>query len=29
MDPLMEFNDEGIVDASVLNEVFNLRTDAS
>jgi L-rhamnose mutarotase len=29
MDPLMEFNDEGIVDASVLNEVFNLRTGAS
>jgi L-rhamnose mutarotase len=28
MDPLMEFNDQGIVDASVLNEVFNLRTGA-
>ena len=29
MDPLMEFNDEGIVDSSELNEVFNLRTGAS
>jgi hypothetical protein len=28
MNPLMEFNDEGIVDSSELREVFNLRTDA-
>jgi hypothetical protein len=29
MDPLMEFNDDGIVDSSELREVFNLRTNAS
>ena len=29
MDPLMEFNDEGIVDSSELREVFDLRTGAS
>ena len=28
MDPLMEFNDEGIVDSSELREVFNLETQA-
>jgi L-rhamnose mutarotase len=28
MNPLMEFNDEGIVDSSELREVFNLRTGA-
>ena len=28
MDPLMEFNDEGIVDSSELREVFNLETGA-
>jgi L-rhamnose mutarotase len=28
MDPLMEFNDEGIVDSSELHEVFNLETGA-
>jgi L-rhamnose mutarotase len=29
MDPLMEFNDEGIVDSSELHEVFDLHTGAS
>jgi hypothetical protein len=29
MNPLMEFNDDGIVDSSELREVFNLRTNAS
>ena len=28
MNPLMEFNDEGIVDSSELREVFNLETQA-
>lgn len=28
MNPLMEFNDEGIVDSSELREVFNLETGA-
>jgi len=28
MDPLMEFNDEGIVDSSELREVFDLHTEA-
>jgi L-rhamnose mutarotase len=28
MDPLMEFNDEGIVDSSELREVFSLETPA-
>ncbi len=28
MDPLMEFNDEGIVDSSELREVFDLHTQA-
>jgi L-rhamnose mutarotase len=28
MDPLMEFNDDGIVDSSVLTEVFHLETGA-
>ena len=28
MNPLMEFNDAGIVDSSELREVFNLRTGA-
>ena len=28
MNPLMEFNDEGIVDSSVVNEVFHLETGA-
>ena len=28
MNPLMEFNDNGIVDSSELGEVFHLKTDA-
>ncbi len=28
MDPLMEFNDEGVVDSSELREVFDLRSQA-
>ena len=28
MDPLMEFNDDGIVDSSELREVFHLETAA-
>ena len=28
MNPLMEFNDDGIVDSSVVNEVFHLETGA-
>ena len=29
MNPLMEFNDDGIVDSTELNEVFNLTTGAN